>query len=151
VRIGQTFQVGAYQVTPLAVRQSNVPNVGPEQTVTLRVAQNGHMVANLPARAVVFEQNAVQLQAQSEAAAVPIVTVDSNPLRDIYVTLTGYNPGQRGSPPTVEVHVLINPLTWWVWVGGLVVLLGGLISFTPNARERRVTVAAPVGAAAAAA
>jgi len=38
-----------------------------------------------------------------------------------------------------------------VWVGGLVVLLGGLISFTPNARERRVTVAAPVGAAAAAA
>jgi len=151
VRIGQTFQVGSYQVTPLAVRQSNVPNVGPEQTVTLRVAQNGHVVANLPARAVVFEQNAVQLQAQSEAVAVPIVTVDSNPLRDIYVTLTRYDPGQGPGTATVDVHVLINPLTWWVWVGGLVVLLGGLISFTPNARERRVTVAAPVGAAAAAA
>ena len=138
-------------MTPLVVRQSTVPNVGPEQTVTLRVAQNGHVVATLPARAVVFEQNAVQLQAQSEAAAVPIVTVDSNPLRDIYVTLTRYDPGQGRGPATVDVHVLINPLTWWVWVGGLVVLLGGLISFTPNARERRVIVAAPAGATVAAA
>jgi len=151
VPIGQSFQVGTYQVTPLAVRQSTVPNVGPEQTVTLRVAQNGHVVANLPARAVAFEQNAVQLQSETEAAAVPIVTVDSNPLRDIYVTLTRYDPGHGPGTATVDVHVLINPLTWWVWVGGLVVLLGGLISFTPNARERRVPVAAPVGATAAAA
>ncbi len=139
VRIGQSFAVGAYRVTPLSVRQSVAPNVGPEFTALLRVTRDGRVVTTLPARAVTFQQNSVQVQAQGgEPTTLPIVTVDSNPLRDIYATLTQYD-AARG---TVGVHVLINPLTWWVWVGGLVVVLGGFFSFSPDARERRVAVAA---------
>jgi len=43
---------------------------------------------------------------------------------------------------------LINPLLWWVWAGGLVVILGGIVAFTPNARERRAAVTVPAPAAA---
>ncbi len=137
-RIGQTFAAGPYQVTPLAVHGSVVPNVGPEQTATLRITQNGRLVTTLPARLLVFQQNAAQNQ------ALPVVSLDSNPLRDIYVTLDGYDPGRGAGQETVNVHVLVNPLVWWVWAGGLVVILGGLVSFTPSARERRVAVPAAV-------
>lgn len=46
---------------------------------------------------------------------------------------------------TVGVHALVDPLTWWVWVGGLVMVLGRLGSFSPDARERRGAVTAQQG------
>jgi len=31
-------------------------------------------------------------------------------------------------------RITINPLVWWVWYGGMVLALGGLISMWPTGR-----------------
>ena len=46
----------------------------------------------------------------------------------------------RESPPPAQFRVLVSPLVSWIWVGGLVVLLGALVALwpAPDARRRRV-------------
>jgi cytochrome c-type biogenesis protein CcmF len=70
---------------------------------------------------------------------VSVVGLRSTPLQDIYVTLVQPSPDLK----TVRLHVLINPLVWWIWAGGLVSILGGLVAFTPGARERRARASVP--------
>jgi hypothetical protein len=52
------------------------------------------------------------------------------------------------NPPPIVVTLLASPLVMWIWVGGLIVLLGGLTAIwpPPSALRRRVQThsAAPV-------
>lgn len=58
------------------------------------------------------------------------------PIEDVYVVLAGWD----GSGQTASFKVFINPLMSWMWVGGIVMMLGVLVSAWP----RRTTVAAEV-------
>ncbi|MBI2865455.1 MAG: heme lyase CcmF/NrfE family subunit [Chloroflexi bacterium] len=51
---------------------------------------------------------------------------------DLYVILEDVS--EDGS---ASLKVLINPLVVWLWIGGAVLLLGTLIAFWPDAREKR--------------
>lgn len=57
---------------------------------------------------------------------------------DIYVVLNGWEAG--GSSATFTIFV--NPLTVWLWVGGIVLVIGTLISFWPHPQRREAS--APV-------
>jgi cytochrome c biogenesis factor len=35
--------------------------------------------------------------------------------------------------------VIVEPMVWWIWVGGLIVAVGGLLASLPK-RRRRVVV-----------
>ncbi|MDO8568078.1 MAG: cytochrome c-type biogenesis CcmF C-terminal domain-containing protein, partial [Dehalococcoidales bacterium] len=63
------------------------------------------------------------------------VAIRSTPREDLYVILLGAD--QSGS---VGFRALVNPLVAWIWVGGWLFLLGGLIAFWP-ARRRYAVVA----------
>ena len=141
VRLGQSIAVGDYRATPVRVEAGTVPKVGPSCTATVQITKDGHDVATMKPRLILFEQNPLQGQ-----QPVGVIALRSTPLQDIYVTLVEPSADLK----SVRLHVLVNPLLWWIWVGGLVVILGGIISFTPNAHERRasVTVAAGVPVAA---
>jgi len=52
---------------------------------------------------------------------------------DVYVVLAGVS----GSD-TAELRVTFNPLVRWVWIGGALMAIGGLIVMWPQARRRRV-------------
>ena len=47
---------------------------------------------------------------------------------DLYVILVGWDEG--GSATAFKV--LVNPLVNWIWIGGVVFVLGGLIAFWPE-------------------
>lgn len=67
------------------------------------------------------------------------------PTEDIYVVLNGWD------PTTATFSIFLNPLTMWMWVGGVVIVLGTLVCVwpAPRRREVRVTAAQPtIGAAA---
>jgi cytochrome c-type biogenesis protein CcmF len=53
--------------------------------------------------------------------------------QDTYVVLAGVT-----GTDTAELRITFNPLTWWVWVGGIVMGIGGLIVMWPQAERRRV-------------
>ena len=69
--------------------------------------------------------------------------IDSTPLRDVYMVLADPAPGGRWG-----VHVYINPLVQFIWIGGLVVIAGLLL--TLSGRRSRSRAAASESAVAAA-
>jgi cytochrome c-type biogenesis protein CcmF len=53
--------------------------------------------------------------------------------QDVYIVLAGVTGTDRA-----ELRIAFNPLVWWVWFGGFVMGIGGLIVMWPQA-ERRAT------------
>ena len=52
--------------------------------------------------------------------------------QDVYVVLAGVT-----GEDTAELRVTFNPLVWWVWYGGMIMAVGGLIVMWPQAERRR--------------
>ena len=61
---------------------------------------------------------------------------------DIYVLLNDWEAGGTSAVFTIYV----NPLTVWLWLGGLVLTFGTLICVWPHPVRREETVAASAGA-----
>ena len=57
--------------------------------------------------------------------------------------LTGLTRSYANDPPPATFRVLASPMVTWIWLGALVVFLGGLIALWPSPRAvgRRVTAA----------
>jgi cytochrome c-type biogenesis protein CcmF len=61
------------------------------------------------------------------------VGLHMSPLEDIYVVLNGWDNG--GASATFTIYV--NPLTMWMWVGGVMLVIGTLIAAWPHPTRRR--------------
>jgi cytochrome c-type biogenesis protein CcmF len=68
--------------------------------------------------------------------AEPITTpaVRSRPDRDLYVNLLAF--AEDGS--TATLSVIVEPLVWWIWVGGMIAAIGGVMASFPKRRRRTV-------------
>ena len=62
------------------------------------------------------------------------IALDSTPLRDVYVVLVGVD-----SSGLARISIFVNPLVSWVWFGGGIMLLGGLVAAWPPPRTKRKT------------
>jgi cytochrome c-type biogenesis protein CcmF len=59
------------------------------------------------------------------------VAIRSRPLEDVYVIMSTVDPQtERGT-----FRVIVRPLVWWIWAGGLVLILGALVAIWPSVRE----------------
>jgi len=58
------------------------------------------------------------------------VAIRTTPIEDLYVILVSWD-----EDGTTAFKVLVNPLVSWIWVGGGVLFLGGLIAFWPERRQ----------------
>lgn len=54
--------------------------------------------------------------------------------QDLYVVLAGQDPGTGKA----VIEVFVNPLVVWVWIGGIVMVLGTLIALIPSRVEREM-------------
>ena len=63
-----------------------------------------------------------------------VVAIRSDLREDLYVVFAG---AVQGTEEAVY-RLTINPLVWWVWYGGLVLAIGGLISMWPTGRGPKV-------------
>ncbi|MGH9093146.1 MAG: heme lyase CcmF/NrfE family subunit, partial [Acidimicrobiales bacterium] len=79
----------------------------------------------------------------SEAVGTP--AIDSGLFGDVYMTLsaiggTGASTGAQGlaglPAGSVGVTVVVEPLIAWLWAGGVIVALGGLLALVPGGRRR---------------
>ena len=77
---------------------------------------------------------------RSYEQAVTEVAIRSTLLEDLYVILIGWD-----EDGTTAFKVMVNPLVNWIWIGGGVFVLGGLIAFWPERRELPIPVRAEVG------
>jgi cytochrome c-type biogenesis protein CcmF len=61
---------------------------------------------------------------------------------DLYVVLAGW----EGTGESASFKVYVNPLMTWMWIGGVVMILGTLLAIWPHHKEaERAAVTAPSG------
>ena len=71
--------------------------------------------------------------------------IRSTPVEDFYVV-----PSENREDGAVGFRILVNPLVWWMWVAGPVMILGTVVALWPSRApvRRPVTVASPATSAA---
>ncbi|MBI3328892.1 MAG: heme lyase CcmF/NrfE family subunit [Nitrospinae bacterium] len=68
----------------------------------------------------------------NEQQPIAQVGIRSTPWEDLYMVLGSVD--ANGSAATLKI--LVNPMVMWIWIGGLVVTLGALITMLPIRREK---------------
>mgnify|MGYP001146924797 CR=1 FL=1 len=107
---GESVRIGAYDVRFDGARHARGPNYEADAG-TVVVSRDGAMVATL----VPQKRRYLRGQVQTESAIDPGFT------RDIYVAL-GEPVGDDGA---WSVRVYIKPFVRWIWLGALLMMLGG--------------------------
>jgi cytochrome c-type biogenesis protein CcmF len=122
-REGETFRVGAYEITLVDVRDEPGPNYL-STMAEMRVERNGREVATLFPEKRVYP---VAGMPTTEAA------IDNGVLRDLYLVIG--DPQEGGG---FAVRSYIKPFANWIWAGAIIMSLGGVLSLT----DRRYRIAA---------
>ena len=127
VHLGDTTRLAGYDWTLRALEDRPGPNYQ-ARVATIDVTRHGRLVTVLhPAR----RDFASQGQTTSEVA------IHTNLVTDLYAVL-GDETG-AGAAHTAILRLHDNPLAPWMWLGGLVMALGGGLSLS----DRRIRVGAP--------
>jgi cytochrome c-type biogenesis protein CcmF len=129
LRPGEALEVGSYRLTYNGLREHREPGarvVGAD----LAIESDGRAVGGMtPDKR--FYRNFERQPSTS-------VAIRSTPLEDLYVVLVGWDPDGSAS-----FLVFVNPLVAWLWVGGVVAVLGAFVALWPDPRPRAVAVRRP--------
>jgi cytochrome c-type biogenesis protein CcmF len=125
---GDEMEVGSYTLRYTGSESSETAEKQ-MNTATVEAYRGDDLVASLyPQRNFHFAQQ----QPQSEVA------IRTNPIEDLYVVAQSFDP----SDDSVALVAFVNPLTWWIWTGavvmavGMLVLLTGRATATATSRQR---------------
>lgn len=125
VGIGESMTIDEYTLTYDTLRQDETDEKQINEA-TLIVTRGDKTIATMhPQRNFHFAQE----QPQSEVA------IRTTPVEDLYVVITSFD--QDG---TAAVRAFVNPLTWWIWAGAVVMLAGMGVLLSS---EKPVEVGAP--------
>ena len=132
LRDGQTLDLGAYRVQLTGISREDRPDRSIVQAA-VRVVGPGLDERLAPALSLF----ATSTQAIATPAIVP------GPTTDVYLVLLNVDPVAG----TVSLRLTIQPFMSWLWVGGLLVAIGGLPALAPRliGQSRRAAVAEPEG------
>ena len=130
VRAGDVFSHGGYEFTFLGVRSVEGPNYRARQA-QVEVRRGGALETVLLSEKRFFP---VARDTTTEAG------IRAGLLDDVYVTL-----GERRDDGAWALRTYVKPFANWIWIGALVMALGGAISLA----DRRHRVGAPAGRTAA--
>jgi cytochrome c-type biogenesis protein CcmF len=123
VHPGQSVQLGGYQWTLLGLHDATGPNYT-ARVADVRVSRDGQQVVLFhPARRMFTVQK----------TTVTDTAIETNGLRDLYAVLGE----ERDGAAVLRLHV--NPLAPWIWLGALVMAVGGALSLA----DRRLRIGAP--------
>jgi len=124
---GESVELAGYQVQLKSVGPVEGPNYDAERA-TFIVTDTGHYVATLSAeRRVVHPQE----------TSVTNIGIRTNFFADIYAVVGESDPGKPGAYVT---RLYYHPLVPWIWVGSVIMVLGGIVSLT----DRRLRIGAPL-------
>jgi cytochrome c-type biogenesis protein CcmF len=132
---GQTFS----DLAPYSVKfqKLSVTNDAQKQMVTAEVdvTRNGKPLARMyPAR---------WFWAGRESEPTTEVSLRRGPSEDFYLVLAGYDAGEQSA----TLHVKINPLVNWIWMGVGIMVVGTIIAYLPERALAFATKTVPENAA----
>jgi cytochrome c-type biogenesis protein CcmF len=125
---GQTFSIGAYTLTFAGLSEIDDPHLSITRA-ELEVARYGQTVGMLRPEKRFYKRPG---QPTTEVA------IRKTLREDLYVVLGALDPGTG----LATFQTFLNPLVSWLWIGGLVMVLGTAVVMTPTAAERYAHAAA---------
>ncbi len=126
---GDVVEYHGYQITYLGPRRVNDDPAKMEIYVDLAVKKgNTELRTMTPARFVYRRQQ------------MPTSEVDIHvgPFEDLYIAPGSVNPETK----TATIHVFVNPLEVWIWLGALILVFGAAVSTWPEAALQEVGIGA---------
>ena len=121
---GQDFQVGHYTLRLEKIESFENDNFS-SATGIIKVSKNGQQLSTLKPEQRFYKSSK---QPTSEVALHRTLK------EDLYVVLAGFQ--QEGEGRQAIIHAYVNPLVAWIWIGGLVFIIGTIICLIPNQHER---------------
>ena len=118
--VGDTMSLREYTLRMEKLGIEDTPNYSSDKA-TVGLFAYGKKVANL------FPERRVY-KAGQEPQPTSEVAIYSTVRNDVYVVFAGATPGGKKA----VIQVFYNPLTMWVWIGGIVLVIGTLIALLPN-------------------
>ncbi|MGQ9491434.1 MAG: heme lyase CcmF/NrfE family subunit [Anaerolineae bacterium] len=119
LKVGESITVANYTLTYRGLETKQGPNYT-EFTARLDLARDGRSLGQILPTKHIYNKN--QEQPMTEVGLRP------GPIEDVYVVLAGFADGGG----TASFKVYVNPLMSWMWIGGLVLIGGVLISAWPR-------------------
>jgi cytochrome c-type biogenesis protein CcmF len=128
MQVGSSMQIGPYTLM-LQGRDTKPEKNYTAQRMIVEVLRGDKPVMMLYPERRFFEAN-------EESGTM--VAIYSTMREDLYVVFAGVSPDTQ----VPVIHAYLNPLVKWIWLGGLVVVLGTIVTLLPN--RRAVLALAPV-------
>jgi cytochrome c-type biogenesis protein CcmF len=121
---GQSTQLGGYTLEFVGLESNRLSNATEFGARLIAYDRNDNVVSTVIPKRNLYDK----------APDMPTseVGLHMSPIEDVYVVLNGWEDGGR----TATFTIYINPLTAWMWVGGLVLVLGTLIAAWPHSTRR---------------
>jgi len=114
---------GEHVLTYVGLKQTAVPGDVESAIAVMRVKHNGRVVGELYPRRDLY-------QLQQQVTTVPAIR--HSLAGDLYVVAAGWE--DSGARAAVKVYV--EPLVNWLWIGGLVFVIGTVLALWPHATTR---------------
>ncbi len=126
---GESYEIAGYHLRYRDTTQA-VKSDRTEYLSTLELYREGRLLEVMQARRSFYP---------SFNMASTLAAIRSTPVEDFYVV-----PSENLADGSVGFRILVNPLVWWMWVAGPVLLLGTVVSLWPEHRRERAVAPAPV-------
>ena len=121
---GERFNIGNYEIECLDIEDISDPNFN-GLSATVAVRQGGKELYQLSPEKRFYHTSE---QTTSE------VRIHNTLKEDVYVVFAGMS--ESGDKAIIQVW--INPLVAWVWIGGILLTLGTILTTLPNRQERKL-------------
>ncbi|MEX2431547.1 MAG: cytochrome c-type biogenesis CcmF C-terminal domain-containing protein, partial [Dehalococcoidia bacterium] len=127
--LGESASIGDYTVE-FAGTDATVFADRTERTADLNIYRDGNFLGTMTA----WNGTYPSFQMMSTRAAIR-----SNPQEDLYIIFSELQPDGQ----TAAFRLLVNPMVWWMWVAGPVMVLGTVIALWPARQRAASYVSAP--------
>ena len=124
---GQSVEIGGYELIYTDLIMTEQPNRMEFVTpIMVYDVKSGDLLATIRPQRNVYHKN--------PDAPTSEVGLRMTPIEDVYVLLNGWE--DSGGNATFTIY--INPLTMWMWIGGVILVIGTLIAAWPHPTRRTV-------------
>ena len=120
MQVGSTMQIGPYSLLLQGRDTKPEKNYTAERMIVEVLRDDKPVMMLFPERRY--------FQANEESGTM--VAIYSTLREDLYVVFAGLSPDTQ----IPVIHAYLNPLVKWIWLGGVVVVLGTLVTLLPNRR-----------------
>ncbi len=124
MQIGSNLKIGPYTLVCQNIDSASTANYTAQRATIEVFKGNRSLMMLFPERRFYTASEVTQT----------IVALHSSLARDLYVVYAGQSPDDNAP----VIHAYLNPLVAWIWLGGLVLVLGTVLALIPSRQPQIV-------------